>query len=147
MSRFDLSPLYRSAIGFDRLVGDLEHLLHGKGGEQPPYNIEKLDDDRYLITVAVAGFAEGELALSVEQNTLLVKGKREQATEERRYLYQGISEGDFELKFRLADHVQVKEAKLEHGLLRISLLREVPEALKPRRIEIGAGRTLEHRSE
>ncbi|MDP5293391.1 Hsp20 family protein [Oceanimonas sp. CHS3-5] len=147
MSRFDLSPLYRSAIGFDRLVGDLEHLLHGKSSEQPPYNIEKQDDDRYLITVAVAGFAEKELELSVEQNTLLVKGKRENAGEERRYLYQGISEGDFELKFRLADHVQVKNAKLEHGLLRISLLREVPEALKPRRIEIGEGRALEHKSE
>ncbi|WP_107852934.1 Hsp20 family protein [Oceanimonas marisflavi] len=145
MSRFDMSPLYRSAIGFDRLVGDLEHLLHGKSGEQPPYNIEKQDDDRYLITVAVAGFAERELELSVEQNTLLVKGKREKPAEESRYLYQGISEGDFELKFRLADHVQVKDAKLEHGLLRISLLREVPEALKPRRIEIGQGRALEHK--
>ncbi|MCT7654511.1 Hsp20 family protein [Oceanimonas sp. NS1] len=137
--------MYRSAIGFDRLVGDLEHLLHGKSSEQPPYNIEKQDDDRYLITVAVAGFAEPELKLSVEQNTLLVKGKREQPARESRYLYQGISERDFELKFRLADHVQVKDAKLEHGLLRISLLREVPEALKPRRIEIGEGRVLEHK--
>ncbi|MDV2856636.1 MULTISPECIES: Hsp20 family protein [Oceanimonas] len=147
MSRFDMSPLYRSAIGFDRLVGDLEHLLHGKSGDQPPYNIEKQDEDSYLITVAVAGFAESELELSVEQNTLLVKGKHEQSNSESRYLYQGISNRDFELKFRLADHVQVKGAKLEHGLLQISLLREVPEALKPRRIEIGEGRTLEHKSE
>ncbi|PSJ41236.1 heat-shock protein IbpA [Zobellella endophytica] len=147
MSRFDFSPLYRSAIGFDRMMGDLEALLQHKGVAYPPYNIEKQDNDHYRISLAVAGFKESELSLSVEQNTLLVKGVREQPAASSSYLYQGITERDFELKFRLADHVQVTGARLDNGLLVIDLLREVPDELKPRRIDIGQGRTLEHKSE
>lgn len=147
MSRFDFSPLYRSAIGFDRMMGDLENLLQHKGETYPPYNIEKQDNDHYRISLAVAGFKESELSLSVEQNTLLVKGVREQPAGGSSYLYQGITERDFELKFRLADHVQVAGARLNNGLLIIELQREIPDELKPRRIEIGQGRTLEHKSE
>lgn len=147
MSRFDFSPLYRSAIGFDRLMGDLENLLQHKGEAYPPYNIEKQDNDHYRISLAVAGFRESELQLSVEQNMLLVKGSREKSAGDSRYLYQGITERDFELKFRLADHVQVAGARLDNGLLVIDLQREVPDELKPRRIDIGQGRTLEHKSE
>ncbi|WP_116475530.1 Hsp20 family protein [Zobellella maritima] len=145
MRTFDFTPLYRSAIGFDRMFNDVENLFQNKADSYPPYNIEKKGQDSYRITLAVAGFEEAELSLSVEQNLLLVKGKKAKAGDNSRFLYQGISEQDFELKFRLADHVQVEGAGLNNGLLTIDLKREIPEALKPRRIEIGQAPVLEHR--
>lgn len=144
MRSVDFSPLYRNAIGFDRMFTDLESLFQHKSDGYPPYNIEKKEQDSYRITLAVAGFEEAELSLSVEQNLLLIKGKKAKPADDSRYLYQGIRDQDFELKFRLADHVHVKAAELTNGLLAIELKREIPEALKPRRIEIAQAPALEH---
>lgn len=138
MRNYDLSPLYRSAIGYDRLAQLAEHAAANKGNSgYPPYNIELLSENRYRITMAVAGFSMPELEITSEGDKLIVKGtKAEQTNEQRKYLYQGIAERGFERTFQLADYVTVIGADLENGLLNIDLKREIPEMLKPRKIEI-----------
>lgn len=137
MNTFDLSPLYRSAIGFDRLAEMLMNTQRGDNG-YPPYNIEAWGDDRYRITMAVAGFSDKDLEIVVEQNTLRVTGSRpeNEGDEQREVLYRGIANRAFERRFQLADHVKVVSARLENGLLHIDLKRELPEQMKPRKIEI-----------
>lgn len=140
----DLTPLYRSAIGFDRLAQLAEHAAANNGNSgYPPYNIELLGENRYRITMAVAGFSMDELDITSEGEKLLVKGSKNEPSIERKYLYQGIAERGFERTFQLADYVTVLGANLEHGLLNIDLVREIPEALKPRKIEISASRLLD----
>lgn len=135
MRNFDLSPLYRSAIGFDRVFNWLENGQNQSSG-YPPYNVELVSENQYRIAIAVAGFAESELEITTHNNVLLVKGAHNEQQPQRTYLYQGIAERNFERKFQLAEHIQVKSAKVENGLLYIELERVVPEASKPRRIEI-----------
>lgn len=135
MRSIDLSPLYRSAIGFDRLANLIESAASNGNAGYPPYNIEQLGDNDYRISMAVAGFTQEELELSFQENLLTVKGNK-QADTGRNYLYQGIAERGFERRFQLADYVRVKGADLKNGLLHIELVREVPEAMKPRKIEI-----------
>ena len=137
MRSIDFSPLYRSAIGFDRLANLIESAASNGNAGYPPYNIEQLSDNDYRISMAVAGFTQEELELSFQENLLTVKGNK-QADTERHYLYQGIAERGFERRFQLADYVRVKGADLKNGLLHIDLAREVPEAMKPRKIEIAA---------
>ena len=135
MRSIDFSPLYRSAIGFDRLANLIESAASNGNAGYPPYNIEQLGDNDYRISMAVAGFTQEELELSFQENLLTVKGNK-QADTERHYLYQGIAERGSERRFQLADYVRVKGADLKNGLLHIDLAREVPEAMKPRKIEI-----------
>ena len=135
MRSIDFTPLYRSAIGFDRLANLIESAASNGNAGYPPYNIEQLGDNDYRISMAVAGFTQEELELSFQENLLTVKGSK-QADTERNYLYQGIAERGFERRFQLADYVRVKGADLKNGLLHIDLAREVPEAMKPRKIEI-----------
>ncbi|MFM5013898.1 Hsp20 family protein [Aeromonas veronii] len=135
MRSIDFSPLYRSAIGFDRLANLIESAASNGNAGYPPYNIEQLGDNDYRISMAVAGFTQEELELSFQENLLTVKGNK-QADTGRNYLYQGIAERGFERSFQLADYVRVKGADLKNGLLHIELVREVPEAMKPRKIEI-----------
>ncbi len=139
----DLTPLYRSAIGFDRLAKMAEHAAVQNGNTgYPPYNIELLGENRYSITMAVAGFTMDELDITSEGDKLLVKGSKVAAVnDERKYLHQGIAERGFERTFQLADHVNVVGAGLENGLLNIELVREIPEALKARKIKINAANT------
>lgn len=132
----DFSPLYRSAIGFDRLFNLLETGQTQSNGGYPPYNVELVDENQYRIAIAVAGFAEQELEITAHDNLLIVKGSHDGEPAPRNYLYQGIAERNFERKFQLAEHIQIKGANLENGLLYIDLERIVPEAMKPRRIEI-----------
>jgi molecular chaperone IbpA len=135
----DFSPLYRSFIGFDHLANLIEKANRGeKQPSYPPYNIELIDDDKYRITMAVAGFSENELSIQSEYNTLMIAGtkKATEKPQQRKFLYQGIAERNFERKFQLGDHVKVIGAELKDGLLHIDLEREIPEALKPRTIEI-----------
>ena len=145
MTNFDLTPLYRTAIGFDRLADMLSNASRVDAGGYPPYNIESLGKDRYRITMAVAGFADKELDILTERNTLTVSGNKEESTQsdEGEVLYRGIGTRSFERRFQLADHVEVDGAKLENGLLHIELRRELPEQMKPRKIEIGGGRLIE----
>jgi len=135
MRNFDLSPLYRSAIGFDRLFNLIES-GQNQGGGYPPYNVELVDENHYRIAIAVAGFAESELDITAQDNMLVVKGAHAPTDTDRTYLYQGIAERNFERKFKLAEHIQIKAANLSNGLLYIDLERIVPESSKPRRIEI-----------
>lgn len=135
MRSIDFTPLYRSAIGFDRLANLIESAASNGNAGYPPYNIEQLGDNDYRISMAVAGFTQEELELSFQENLLTVKGNK-QADTGRNYLYQGIAERGFERRFQLADYVRVKGADLKNGLLHIDLAREVPEAMKPRKIEI-----------
>ena len=141
MTTFDFSPLYRNSIGFDRLASLLASAQRvDQGGGYPPYNIVSEDENRYRITMAVAGFGQDDLDITSEQNTLTVTGKRNEADESsERYLHRGIANRAFERRFNLADHVRVTGASLENGLLHIDLEREIPEAMKPRKIEIGSG--------
>lgn len=139
MRTFDLTPLYRSAIGFDRLARLLNDAQRNETISYPPYNIELLSEDSYRIVMAVAGFTEAELEIETEHQSLRVAGRKtrdEKPEQEVTYLHQGIAARDFEHKFQLADHVKVTNAKLENGLLNIQLVREVPEALKPRKVQI-----------
>lgn len=139
MLTYDLSPLYRSAIGFDRLARLLDNAQRSDVEiSYPPYNIELLSADQYRIVMAVAGFTQNELEIELEQQILRVSGRKEDNDHEVTYLHHGIAARDFEHKFQLDDHVKVTKAKLENGLLQIELLREVPEALKPRKVEIEA---------
>lgn len=138
MRNIDFSPLYRNAIGFDRLLNLMEaNTTKSNSGGYPPYNIEQQDDNHYRITMAVAGFAEEQLDLTQNENMLIVKGERKASTE-KNYVYQGIAERDFERKFQLADYVKVVGASMENGLLHIDLVREIPEAMQPRKITIGS---------
>ncbi|ATM87982.1 MULTISPECIES: small heat shock chaperone IbpA [Yersinia] len=136
MRNTELAPLYRSAIGFDRLFNLLESGQNQTNGGYPPYNVELVDDNHYRIAIAVAGFAEKDLDITTQDNLLIVSGSRAGEPAQRTYLYQGIAERNFERKFQLAEHVKIKGANLVNGLLYIDLERVVPENLKPRRIEI-----------
>jgi molecular chaperone IbpA len=136
MRTFDFAPLWRSTIGFDRLFDLLDETQRAVEDNYPPYNIERLGDDRYQISLALAGFAPHELSITAEQNVLTIEGRKADK-ESREYLYQGISARSFKRQFNLADHVRVTNAALDNGLLRIELVREIPEAMKPRQIEIG----------
>ncbi|BCW87975.1 Small heat shock protein IbpA [Alphaproteobacteria bacterium SO-S41] len=135
--RFDLSPLYRSTVGFDRLFQLLDNNGSDASQSYPPYNIERLGETDYRITMAVAGFAETDLTIEVKESALTVAGKRGE-DEKRAYLHQGIAARTFERRFQLADHVEVTGAKLENGLLHIELKRVIPESKKPRRIAVTA---------
>ena len=147
MNTFDLSPLYRTAIGFDRLADMLTNASRvDSNNGYPPYNVESLGEDRYRITMAVAGFSEDELDITSEQNTLTVSGSKstdDDKSEDGEFLYRGIATRSFERRFQLADHVKVEGAGLENGLLHIDMVRELPEQMKPRKIEIGGGKLLE----
>ncbi len=143
MRTFDLSPLYRSSVGFDRLFNMLDGASStDTSNGYPPYNIERVDDTVYAITMAVAGFAEEDISIEVKENALTVSGKHldETETKEREFLHRGIATRAFERRFQLADHVVVKGAGLENGLLTLELERVIPEALKPRRIDISGGK-------
>ena len=136
MRTFDLAPLYRSTVGFDRLFSMLDGFEAAPG--YPPYNIERTGENDYRITVAVAGFGENELSLEAKENTLTIKGEKQVKQDNSgEVLYQGIAGRAFERQFQLADYVQVKGAALENGLLHVDLVREIPEAKRPRRIAIG----------
>ncbi|WP_457093786.1 Hsp20 family protein [Microvirga sp. P5_D2] len=140
MRTFDISPLYRSTVGFDRLFDLLDQTARVEPMTNwPPYNIEKLGEDQYRITMAVAGFSPDEIELTQHESNLLVTGNKHSEPEATQYLHRGIATRAFKQTFNLADHVKVKGASLENGLLMIELVREVPEALKPRRIEIATG--------
>jgi molecular chaperone IbpA len=137
MRTYDLSPLWRSSIGFDRLLDIAEAAQRSGEDNYPPYNIERLGSDRYGIELAVAGFTPEEVTVTAEQNVVTVEGKKAEGAD-RNYLHRGISARPFKRQFTLADYVQIRGAAFEHGLLKIELLREIPEAAKPRRIEINA---------
>jgi len=142
MRTFDLTPLYRSTVGFDRLFSLLDQATGLESAPSyPPYNIERTGENAYRITVAVAGFAEPELSIEVKENTLTIRGEKQTKQNEKsgEVLYQGIAARAFERRFQLADHVEVKGAALENGLLHVDLAREIPEAMKPRSVPIGNG--------
>jgi molecular chaperone IbpA len=142
MRTFDLSPLYRSTVGFDRLFSMLDKTagFDNGGTTYPPYNIERTGDNSYRVTIAVAGFSESDLSIEFKENTLTVKGEKKPEPDARstEVLYQGIAARAFERVFRLAEFVEVKSANLEKGLLHIDLVREIPEAMKPRTIRINS---------
>ncbi len=141
MRQYDLSPLYRSTIGFDRLFSMLDQATGADSGNAyPPYNIERTGENAYRISIAVAGFTDNDIAIEVKETVLSVRGERQPNGDRKaEMLYQGIAARSFERRFQLADHVQVTGASLENGLLHIDLVREIPEAKKPRLIPIGAG--------
>jgi molecular chaperone IbpA len=139
MRTLDFSPLYRSVVGFDRLANLLETAAADSAAGYPPYNIERTDENAYRIDIAVAGFRPDELNVEVKENLLTVQGRKTANDEARQYLHRGLAERNFERRFQLADYVVVTDANLADGLLSISLKRELPEALKPRRIEINSG--------
>jgi molecular chaperone IbpA len=149
MRNLDLNSLWRSTVGFDRLVDLIDESARWTGEENhyPPYNIERTGEDNYQIALALAGFAPEEVSITAEQNVLIVEGRKAEKGEHQ-YLYQGISARPFRRIFNLADYVEVKGASFEGGLLKIDLVREIPEAMKPRRIAINAGtdnKTIEHK--
>jgi len=141
MRTLDFAPLYRSAVGFDRLASLLEAATSEAAGGYPPYNIERTDENAYRIEMAVAGFRPEELNIEAKENLLTVQGRKAANDEGRRFLHRGLAERNFERRFQLADYVVVTEAKLADGLLSISLKRELPEALKSRRIEVTTGKS------
>ncbi len=150
MTRIDLSPLYRSSIGFDRMGSLLDSALRSEktASGYPPYDIEVRGDNQYAITLAVAGFKQSELDIQVEKGVLTVRGKKDEDESARNYLYQGIANRAFERKFNLADHVEVSDADLNNGLLTVNLVKEVPDAMKPKSISINlSGNVLEHQSD
>ena len=141
MRHFDLSPLYRSTVGFDRLASVLDQVMTADPAQStyPPYNIEKTGEATYRITIAVAGFSESELSIESREGQLVVSGRKAEAEDKAaQFLHRGIATRAFERRFQLADHVRAQSARVENGLLHVELVREVPEALKPRRIEIAA---------
>lgn len=151
MTTIDLTPLYRSTIGFDRFGSLLNAALGAEkpaSGGYPPYNIEVVGENQYAITLAVAGFTRNDIDIQVEHGVLTIRGKQDSDDREHNYLHQGIANRAFERKFTLADHVEVTGAELSNGLLKLSLVKEVPEAMKPRKIEIGgdSDSVLEHKS-
>ena len=145
MTTIDFSPLLRSMIGFDRLSNALETAYRTEPGGYPPYNVEVSGENDYRVTMAVAGFSEKDLSIEAKENILTVSGNRTEDEEQQdtRLLYRGIANRSFERKFQLADYVRVVEAHLENGLLHVQLRREIPEAMKPRKIEIRGGQPQE----
>jgi molecular chaperone IbpA len=149
MRSFDFSPLYRATVGFDRVADLMDRVLAADVAQPsyPPYNIEKTDENAYRISIAVAGFSDAELGVELREGALIVTGRKSEDEPARAYLHRGIATRAFERRFALADHMKVTGATHQDGMLHIDLLREVPEALKPRRIEIAAparaGTTLE----
>jgi molecular chaperone IbpA len=141
MRTIDLSPLYRSVVGFDRLADLLDSASTEAATGYPPYNIERTAENAYRIEIAVAGFRPEDLNIEVKENLLTVEGRKPANEDTRRFLHRGLAERNFQRRFQLADYVVVTEARLADGLLSIALKRELPEALKPRRIEIGTGET------
>ena len=146
MRNFDLNPLYRSTVGFDRMFSLLDSLAgsDGTAPTYPPYNIERTGENAYRVTMAVAGFGEGDLAIEAKEDVLTVKGEKKNETAEKEaaeFLYRGIASRGFERRFQLADHVEVKGASLENGLLHVDLVRNIPEAMKPRTISISNGKS------
>jgi|TARA_A100000171_G_C1993437_1_gene78434 molecular chaperone IbpA len=139
MQRLDFSPFYRSTVGFDRLFSRLDTLVAEDAKSYPPYNIERTGEDTYRVTIAVAGFSSGDIAIETKENSLQVKGSRASGSSEKReFLHRGIAERAFELRFQLAEHVEVSGASLENGLLHVDLKRELPESKRPRQIEIAS---------
>lgn len=138
MTGFDFTPLFRTAIGFDRLANALESANRAEAGGYPPYNIELTGEDKYRISLAVAGFSADELDIEVKENLLTVTGRKGDDIADRQYLHRGIANRGFQRSYQLADYVRVAGADLKDGLLHIDLVREVPEKMKPRRIEIGS---------
>ena len=136
MTNVDFSPLFRSMIGFDRLSSALENAYRSEPGGYPPCNVEVSGENDYRITMAVAGFSQDDLGLEVKENILTVSGSRGEDDQDRKFLYRGIANRGFERKFQLADYVRVVDARLENGLLHVELRREIPEAMKPRKIDI-----------
>lgn len=151
MNAIDLTPIYRNSIGFDRLASLLDSALSSEptSSSYPPYDIEVLGDSQYVITLAVAGFDRKDISISVENGTLSVKGDKDGEVEDKTYLYHGIAHRAFERKFNLADYIEVTGASMEQGLLKINLVKEIPEAMKPRQIEIqsSGNSVLEHQVE
>jgi molecular chaperone IbpA len=142
MNTFDFSPLFRTMVGFDRLNQALESALHvdDTAVSYPPYNLEKTGEDAYRITMAVAGFGRDELSIETRENALMISGRKDGADESRSYLHRGIAGRNFERRFQLADYVRVVDAHLADGLLHVDLVRELPETMKPRTIEIQASK-------
>ena len=145
MRNYDFSPLYRATVGFDRIADLMDRVLSSDVPQPtyPPYNIEKIDENAYRISVAVAGFSADELNVEVKDGGLIVSARKAEEAEAKTYLHRGIATRAFERRFALADHVKVTGAATADGMLHIDLVREVPEALKPRRIEIAKGETVE----
>lgn len=146
---FDFSPLYRTTVGFDRIaqILDAANQNSTNTNNYPPYDIEMTGDNTYTITIAVAGFTENELDIQSENNVLQVRGKKDKEDSKKKFLYQGIAYRSFERKFQLADYVRVLDAHLENGLLKVDLLKEIPEAMKPKKISINGNKTIEQSSE
>lgn len=145
MRNFDFAPLYRATVGFDQIADLMDRVLTNDGSQPsyPPYNIEKLDDDAYRISIAVAGFSENDLSVEVRENALIVSARKADEDTDRSYLHRGIATRAFERRFHLADHVHVQSASHVDGMLNIDLKREVPEALKPRQISISSTQQIE----
>ena len=148
MTRIDLTPFYRSAIGFDRMANLVDNLFHtSEAGNTnfPPYNIEKIGETDYRITMAVAGFGESELDVTIHDGTLIITGRSEQEAvdDDKTFLYRGIAGRQFERRFQLADFIEIKSASLNKGLLHINLKREIPEKMKPRKISIDSQNAVE----
>ncbi len=149
MQTIDFSPFYRSTVGFDRLFSRLDNLVGQEAKTYPPYNIERTGENAYRISIAVAGFGDSDIAIESKENSLVIKGAKAPETQEksREFLHRGIAERAFELRFQLAEYVEVSGAALENGLLHIELKRELPESKKPRQIAInGGGKTIEDKS-
>ncbi|HVW93686.1 MAG TPA: Hsp20 family protein [Devosia sp.] len=150
MQTFDFTPFYRSTVGFDRLFSRLDSVVGQEPKTYPPYNIEKIGDNAYRISIAVAGFSAGDIAIEAKENSLTVKGAKAQEADDkaREFLHRGIAERAFELRFQLAEYVEVAGASLENGLLHIELKRELPESKKARQIAIGtaAPKTIEDKA-
>ena len=145
MRSFDLAPLYRATVGFDQMADLMDRVLTNDVSQPsyPPYNIEKTAADAYRISVAVAGFSDADLSVEVKENSLVISARKAEDKEARTYLHRGIATRAFERRFHLADHVRVTGASHVDGMLHIDLVREVPEALKPRRIEISGAKAVE----
>lgn len=145
MRTLDFAPLYRATVGFDQIADLMDRVLTNEGTQNsyPPYNIEKTDDDTYRISIAVAGFSEADLNVEVRENALIVTAKKADESEDKKYLHRGIATRAFERRYHLADHVKATGASHADGMLHIDLAREVPEALKPRRIQISGQKAIE----
>ena len=150
MNSIDFTPLYRSSVGFDRLASLLDNALRSDttASGYPPYNIEMHEENQYSITIAVAGFSQNDLDIQVEKGVLTVRGKKSDEGIDHKYLYQGIANRAFERKFNLADYIEVSGAEINNGLLTIHLVKEIPEAMKPKSIPINQpSKTIEHKAE
>jgi molecular chaperone IbpA len=145
MRTFDFAPLNRATIGFDQIADLMDRVLTNEATQSsyPPYNIEKIAEDAYRISIAVAGFSDADLSVEVKENSLVVSARKVEDDKERTYLHRGIATRAFERRFHLADHIRVTGASHENGMLHIELQREIPEALKPRRIEIASTKAVE----